>query len=348
MTETLITAPRLETPRLVLRPLTLDDVDDVVRGLGNYDVVRWLSQVPYPYRRQDAVDFIEGRVPYDGLIWGIEHQGRIVGGVSVDEELGYWLARPEWGKGLGFEAVHAVVAHWFSDPNRAHLSAGYFADNSRSELVLRCLGFRPCGSEQKPSLALHQTITSQKMHITREFWLQRQAFSVATKRLRFRPLHRTDASDLMSLTTPAVARMVSSIPPVFTDASAKAFIVKRRWQGVPGFLMAIETENRNMIGCIGCGGSPITAMIFLGEEHWGQGYAKEASAAFVNEIFDRFPISKLYAEHFLDNPASGRILEGMQFEAVGEREGTSEARLGTAPIMRFVMTRERFGIVGPL
>ena len=91
------------------------------------------------------------------------------------------------------------------------------------------------------------------MRLTRADWEAVSRFDVFTERLRLRELERSDAHALVALTTPRVARMVSSIPETFTTAAAKAFINKRRWQGVPGFLLAIDGPDGEMIGCIGCG-----------------------------------------------------------------------------------------------
>ncbi len=51
--------PVLRTPRLTLRPLEMTDADAIVEGVGNYDVSRWLSVVPYPYTVEDALWFLE-------------------------------------------------------------------------------------------------------------------------------------------------------------------------------------------------------------------------------------------------------------------------------------------------
>lgn len=334
--------PQLDTPRLTLRALRAADRDAIVEGVGDYDVVRWLSQVPYPYGAKDAEDFLAGRVNPKALTWGIEQQGRLVGVVSIDGELGYWMARSAWGQGLGFEAVRAAVEYWFDQPGNNELLAGYFLGNTRSELVLTCLGFRKAELVPQRAQALNQTVECQKMRLSRSEWIKRRDFDVASDRLRLRELARTDAHTLVRITTPAVARMVSSIPETFTLAAAKAFINKRRWRGVPGFLLGIEDQDGELVGCIGCGGDPVTAMIFLGEDYWGRGYATEASGAFVDELFARFPISAIHAEHFTDNPASGNVILKQGFSFLREHAGTSEARVEPAPVVEYRLTRDAY------
>lgn len=340
MRDTLADTPRLTTPRLDLRPLERGDIPAIVEGVGNYDVARWLSTVPYPYAPSDAEDFLAGRVSNDGHHWAIDAGDGLVGVVSITNELGYWLARPAWGGGYGFEAVRAAVANWFSNPANDHLDANYFDGNEKSARLLSCLGFRKTRSEHRWARPLNQEVTSHRMRLTRAAWAEVCRFDVRTKRLRLRELERRDARALAALTTPAIARMVSSIPESFSLAAAKAFITRRRWQGLPGFLVGIETAEGKLIGCVGCGGEPVTAMIFLCEGYWGKGLATEAGRAFVDELFRRFPLSAVHAEHFVDNPASGSVLRKIGFTKVGTHTGTSEARLEPATVVEYRLTRD--------
>ena len=44
----------IETERLILRQYSLNDVDDMVEGLNNLNVTKWLAGAPYPYTKEDA------------------------------------------------------------------------------------------------------------------------------------------------------------------------------------------------------------------------------------------------------------------------------------------------------
>ena len=48
----------IETERLILRQYSLDDVSDIVEGLNNLNVTKWLAGAPYPYTDKDALHFI--------------------------------------------------------------------------------------------------------------------------------------------------------------------------------------------------------------------------------------------------------------------------------------------------
>lgn len=162
--------PVLRTPRLTLRPLETTDADAVFHGVANYDVIRWLGRIPYPYARDDAVAFI-ARVRDENLtIWAVEDAGGFVGVVGIDEELGYWFARPAWGKGYGFEAAHRVVEHWFSDQRRGDIASGHYNDNHRSRRILHALGFQPVRERPRFARALSQEVMGTDVVLTRAAW----------------------------------------------------------------------------------------------------------------------------------------------------------------------------------
>ena len=60
-------------------------------------------------------------------------------------ELGYWVARPWWGRGIATEAGRALIANARDSLRLKRLVAGHFTDNPASGRVLQKLGFRPTG-----------------------------------------------------------------------------------------------------------------------------------------------------------------------------------------------------------
>ena len=162
--------PILRTPRLTLRPLEETDTDAVFDGVANYDVIRWLGRIPYPYTRDDAVAFI-ARVRGENLkVWAVEDADGFVGVVGIDEELGYWFVRQVWGRGYGFEAARRAVEHWFSDAARGDIASGHYNDNDRSRRILHALGFRPVRERARFARALSQDVMGTDVVLTREAW----------------------------------------------------------------------------------------------------------------------------------------------------------------------------------
>lgn len=164
----------IETPRLVLKPVSGEDIDAIVPAIGNYDVARWLGRVPYPYRATDAESFVAGNADKAGRVWFIHDASGLVGGISVDGELGYWLRREVWGMGYATEAaIPAIDAH-FSDRAAGDLVAGHYPGNDRSRRVLEKLGFRRAGTRLVAARALAQQIESQDYRLTRPDWQARR------------------------------------------------------------------------------------------------------------------------------------------------------------------------------
>jgi RimJ/RimL family protein N-acetyltransferase len=170
----------IETPRLSLRPVSPDDVAALVPAIGNYDVVRWLGRVPYPYRAADADAFVAANAKKGGKVWFVHDVMGLVGGISVDGELGYWLRREVWGRGYAVEAAFAAIEAHFADRRAGDLPSGHLPGNDRSRRVLEKLGFRPNGIRIVASRALAQQVESQSYQLTRTDWvLRRDALSTA-------------------------------------------------------------------------------------------------------------------------------------------------------------------------
>ncbi|WP_460273544.1 GNAT family N-acetyltransferase [Celeribacter sp. ULVN23_4] len=156
----------LTTRRLILRRLRPEDATDVVRNLNDFEVSKWLTRVPYPYSVHDA-NWFTRRVAAKAFVFGVEYQGRNVGTIGCEGELGYWLGRAYWGQGLMPEAAEAVLSAYFAAGHDG-IGAGYFTENARSSKVLRAMGFVETGTSRSFSLARGAEVARIDMHLTRK------------------------------------------------------------------------------------------------------------------------------------------------------------------------------------
>ncbi len=129
----------LDTARLRLRPVSLEDEADVLAALNDLSVSGWLARVPYPYTRDDFIAFLEG-FARAGESFAIEDSDGFAGVITGGAELGYWLTPRAQGRGYATEAAREVLAAWFK-AGGGDVVSGYFADNLRSARVLGKLGF---------------------------------------------------------------------------------------------------------------------------------------------------------------------------------------------------------------
>jgi RimJ/RimL family protein N-acetyltransferase len=148
--------------------------------------------------------------------------------------------------------------------------------------------------------------------------------TIPTERLILRPLELADARRIAALAAaPEVARMVASIPLPFPHICAEGWILILKARAPLGLdhVYAVERPGEGIIGCIGAHrrptGGPAEFGYWIGRPYWGCGFATEAARAAAGEARGHWA---LRAGHFVDNPASGRVLEKAGFCYTGATE----------------------------
>lgn len=142
------------TARLLLRPGWTEDAPALAAAIADEMIVRNLATAPWPYGLRDAEAFLAQ--PKDPVLPSLlvfertASEPRLVGSCGLGRrpsgavELGYWIARPFWGRGFATEACEALI-----DIARTlgftQLEGAHFVDNPASGRVLEKLGFVPLG-----------------------------------------------------------------------------------------------------------------------------------------------------------------------------------------------------------
>lgn len=145
--------PTLQTPRLMLRPWTLDDIDELHALWTRPDVRRylWDDEVISRERTEQTVRELIATEDTDGLGgWIVLHAAaRTIAGFAGlirrqpgDPELLYGLAPEWWGRGLATEAAAAVLAYAFGPLGCTRVTAATDVPNVASARVLERLGMR--------------------------------------------------------------------------------------------------------------------------------------------------------------------------------------------------------------
>jgi RimJ/RimL family protein N-acetyltransferase len=151
----------LDTARLHLRRPVEQDADAIISIAGDWEVARRLARVPHPYTDAD-VRFFFSHVVANEPTWAILWRAtrRVIGMVSLvpapdgrSAELGYYIARDHWGRGVATEAALAVTRVGFESFGYLKLTSGYQTDNPASGRVLAKLGFTIVGTASRPCLA---------------------------------------------------------------------------------------------------------------------------------------------------------------------------------------------------
>ena len=146
--------PELETQRLLLRRMRLDDARAMFAYASDPEVTRYVLWDTHA-SVEDSEAFlrfaVEGYRAGDFGGWGVvlKDSGEFVGTCGLDAgyapeharaEIGYVLAREHWGRGLAPEAVRAVIRFGFGRLGLNRLEARCIAENTASARVMQKAG----------------------------------------------------------------------------------------------------------------------------------------------------------------------------------------------------------------
>lgn len=157
-------SPVIETRRLILRSPEDRDVARIAELAADYDVARMSLRMPHPYGIDDANRFLlrtasQDRKRDNTFVIDLEGDGAVgVMGFFHDRdpypEMGYWIGRPYWGRGLATEAAEGALKWASKSWKKRAVAAGHFPDNPASGRVLTKSGFLYTGeTRRKLSLA---------------------------------------------------------------------------------------------------------------------------------------------------------------------------------------------------
>ncbi|WP_026379922.1 GNAT family N-acetyltransferase [Afifella pfennigii] len=177
--------PELQTRRLVLRPLSLDDAPQIQRLFPRWEVVRYLNAVvPWPYPEDGALTYIrDAALPAMAQgrewLWTLrlkDRPGEIIGVIglkdSEEDQRGFWLA-PQWqGKGLMREAADAATDYWFKVLGRPVMRVFKAVGNEGSRRISVRQGMRFVGIVERDYVS--GRLATEVWEITRQEWLGRQ------------------------------------------------------------------------------------------------------------------------------------------------------------------------------
>jgi RimJ/RimL family protein N-acetyltransferase len=150
--------PTLETQRLLLRPLTLEDAEPIQAVFPQWEIVRYLNAiVPWPFPPGAALAHIRDHaLPAmergDEWHWTLRRNGDpapLIGRIHLSRtegnNRGFWIVPDCRGQGLMTEAVLAVTDYWFDVLKFPLLHAPKAAANLASRRISEKTGMRLVG-----------------------------------------------------------------------------------------------------------------------------------------------------------------------------------------------------------
>jgi RimJ/RimL family protein N-acetyltransferase/predicted GNAT family N-acyltransferase len=154
--------PELHTPDLLLRPGRYTDAPAIRAAMQSWDVVRFLALPPWPYLHGHALGWMNTYIDQwqrnktAPFVIIEKTSGELVGtaglraGALADARpalgnVGYWIARPHWGKGYATQALKALLAYGFDTLGMNRIDACHLAENRASGRVMLRAGMQQEG-----------------------------------------------------------------------------------------------------------------------------------------------------------------------------------------------------------
>ena len=183
----------LMTQRLILRRWNQKDAEDLYRYACDPDVgpiAGWPPHKSLDESRAVIRDVLNGREAYAICL---KEDGRAIGAIELklnghtdltdrdDEcEIGYWLGKPFWGRGIVPEAVTEMLRRAFEDIGMQKVWVGYYEGNSKSKRVQEKCRFRFQRKSEGVDVPLMQEKrTGYVSSLTRDQWQWDRLYAAA-------------------------------------------------------------------------------------------------------------------------------------------------------------------------
>ena len=173
---------------------------------------------------------------------------------------------------------------------------------------------------------------------------------IHTDRLTLRKLETADLSDLIQkINNPAISKQIFNIPYPYSeaDAIARLHLVTEGFRSKKRYIFLItNSENQELMGEISLhldrSNNRAETGFWLDEKKWGNGYMTEALRAILDFGFKSIQLQKIFATHYPENPASGKVLQkaGMIKEAELKDHYLVEGEYRT--VMQYRLTKDEF------
>lgn len=176
----------IETPRLLLRPWTVDDAENLF-ALASHPEIGPRAGWPAHQSLEESRNVIETVFTQPETYALVDKiTGKPVGAISLmiggasklttsdkEAELGYWLGRDYWGQGLVPEAIRKLLYHAFETLKLETVWCGYFEGNEQSRRAQVKCGFTYHHKLENVECSLIGEVRTEHVtRLTRASWLE--------------------------------------------------------------------------------------------------------------------------------------------------------------------------------
>lgn len=186
----------IDAPRLKLRPQRASDAEAFFPYTRDPDLTKFVSWNAHKDLEETREWLAAGAAMVEAgtdMIWAIEHEDAPIGCVGLHgirwgaralrydrAELGYWIAKPFWGKGLMTEAATVATRWGFETLGLHKVNVMCFEDNVASKRVIEKVGYRFVGRLEEDVWRDGKWYAHLRFELTASEWAD------STRTLRFR------------------------------------------------------------------------------------------------------------------------------------------------------------------
>ncbi len=155
----------LKTKRLILRKPKKSDWKDILEACKELDVTKNLAVVPYPYRKKDAIWFVNSclkswrkkkKEKYPFFI-ELKSEKKVIGVIGLHDinkfnetvKTGSWINKKYWRKGYITEAKIALNEFVFNKLKMRKMETSVFVFNKASNATQKAMGYKYEGTKIK-------------------------------------------------------------------------------------------------------------------------------------------------------------------------------------------------------
>ncbi len=145
---------------VLLRPLAMGDAD-LIREYAGAPEIAARTMVPHPYPPEAALEFWRATAGWwrrgEACVFAVveRQSGSFAGCMGMHPtqahrraEVGFWIGKPHWGRGLATEALKRLIQFGFDELNLNRIAAGHFSENAASGRVMQKAGMRLEGTRR--------------------------------------------------------------------------------------------------------------------------------------------------------------------------------------------------------
>ena len=174
----------MKTERLILRRWEESDAEDLFK-LASNPAVGPIAGWPPHQSVEESLNVIRNVFcAKEAYAICLKEDGKAIGAIELklnghtdmterdDEcELGYWLGKPFWGRGIMPEAAREILRHAFEDCGMQKVWCGYYEGNNKSKRVQEKCGFKFMWKSVAVDVPLmHETRDGYVSMLTKEDW----------------------------------------------------------------------------------------------------------------------------------------------------------------------------------